>query len=66
MKHEKKSILERDDKIAIAVAILFFLTYSCLLVKSNEDMHDKYIKQEQIQKAQQNIKAQTVSFQKTK
>ncbi len=64
MTDNKKPMLEKADKIAIAVAIAAFLTFSGMLLNESNKMHKKIATQEQIQKTQQSLKAKTLDLSK--
>ncbi len=62
-----KIILEKADKVAIAVAIAMFLIISAGLATNAHKMHQKFSKTEQIQKAQQQVNQfKTACFSKQK
>ena len=66
MADNNKVILEKADKIAIAVAIAMFLVYSAGLMNTTNKLHKKQ-KIEQVQKAQQQVNQfKTACFSKQK
>ncbi len=66
MADNNKVILEKADKIAIAVAIAMFLVYSAGLMNTTNKLHKKQ-KIEQVQKTQQQVNQfKTACFSKQK
>ena len=67
MTDNKKTILEKADKIAIAVAVVMFLAISAGLMNEANKMHKKYDIKENVQKAQQQVNQfKTACFSKQK
>lgn len=64
MTDNKKPMLEKADKIAIAVAIVMFLAISAGLMNEANKMHKKYDIKENVQKAQQTLKTKTLDLSK--
>lgn len=64
MTDNKKPMLEKADKIAIAVAIVMFLAISAGLMNEANKMHTKYDIKENVQKAQQTLKTKTLDLSK--
>lgn len=64
MTDNKKTMLEKADKIAIAVAVVMFLAISAGLMNEANKMHKKYDIKENVQKAQQTLKTKTLDLSK--
>ena len=64
MTDNKKPMLEKADKIAIAVAVVMFLAISAGLMNETNKMHKKYDIKENVQKAQQTLKTKTLDLSK--
>lgn len=64
MTDDKKTMLEKADKIAIAVAVVMFLAISAGLINEANKMHKKYDIKENVQKAQQTLKTTTLDLSK--
>ncbi len=64
MTDNKKPMLEKADKIAIAVAVVMFLAISAALINENNKMHKKYDIKENVQKVQQTLKTKTLDLSK--
>ena len=64
MTDNKKPMLEKADKIAIAVAAVMFLAISAGLINETNKMHKKSDIKENVQKAQQTLKAKTLDLSK--
>lgn len=64
MTDNKKTMLEKADKIAIAVAVVMFLAISAGLMNEANKMHKKYDIKENVQKAQQTLRTKTLDLSK--
>ena len=65
--NQDKVVLEKADKVAIAVAIMAFLTISVLLYKEQHDRHAQQAqKTEQAVKKAQTCNAKTINFESQK
>lgn len=64
MTDNKKPMLEKADKIVIAVAVVMFLAISAGLMNETNKMHKKYDIKENVQKAQQTLKIKTLDLSK--
>lgn len=64
MTDNKNTMLEKADKIAIAVAVVMFLAISAGLMNEANQMHKKYDIKENVQKAQQTLKTKTLDLSK--
>ena len=64
MTDNKKPMLEKADKIAIAVAVVMFLAISAGLMNEANKMHKKYDIKENVQKVQQTLKTKTLDLSK--
>ena len=64
MTDNKKPMLEKADKIVIAVAIVMFLAISAGLMNEANKMHKKYDIKENVQKTQQTLKTKTLDLSK--
>lgn len=64
MTDNNKTMLEKADKIAIAVAVVMFLAISAGLMNETNKMHKKYDIKENVQKAQQTLKTTTLDLSK--
>ena len=64
MTDNKKPMLEKADKIAIAVAVVMFLAISAGLMNEANKMHKKYDIKENVQKAQQTLRTKTLDLSK--
>ncbi|MBR4892020.1 MAG: hypothetical protein IKZ34_02460 [Alphaproteobacteria bacterium] len=64
MQKETQPKIYKEDKIAIAVAIVAFLTFSVLLAKSGNKALQETKKYEQVQKNIQQIKSNTLDLSK--
>ena len=64
MTDNKKPMLEKADKIVIAVAVVMFLAISAGLMNEANKMHKKYDIKENVQKAQQTLKTKTLDLSK--
>lgn len=64
MTDNNKTMLEKADKIAIAVAVVMFLTISAGLMNEANKMHKKYDIKENVQKAQQTLRTKTLDLSK--
>ena len=66
MTDNTKPILEKADKIAIAVMTALFLMISAGIINENNNMQKKLEAQEQLKKLQQNIQTKTLDLSKQK
>ncbi len=66
MTDDTKPILEKADKIAIAVMTALFLMISAGIINENNNMQKKHEVQEQLKKLQQNIQTKTLDLSKQK
>lgn len=66
MTDNTKPILEKADKIAIAVMTALFLMISAGFINENNNMQKKLEAQEQLKKLQQNIQTKTLDLSKQK
>ena len=64
MTDNKKTMLEKADKIAITVAVVMFLAISAGLMNEANKMHKKYDIKENVQKAQQTLRTKTLDLSK--